>query len=39
MRASDILVDRKLPFEVCNSTDSGAMTISEYLALKNWQIG
>jgi hypothetical protein len=39
MRATDILVENKLPFEVCDSTDTEAMTISEYLSLKNWTIG
>lgn len=39
MKATDILVENKLPFEVCDSADTGAMTISEYLSLKNWTIG
>lgn len=26
------------PFEVCESTDDGAMTIDAYMALKNWKI-
>lgn len=38
MRAEDDLIDEKLPFEICESTDEGAMLISDYVALKNWSI-
>lgn len=38
MRAKDDLVDEKLPFEVCESTDENAMLIIEYAAEKNWSI-
>lgn len=38
MRAEDDLIDKKLPFEVCGSTDEGAMTIASYMALKRWSI-
>lgn len=38
MRAEDDLIDEKLPFELCASTDEGAMTIASYMASKNWSI-
>lgn len=38
MRAEDDLIDEKLPFEVCESTDDGAMTITDYVFEKNWQL-
>lgn len=39
MRANDDLIDEKFPFEVCESTDEGALSIEEYLSSKNWQLG
>ena len=39
MRAEDDLIDSKMPFEVCESTDEGALAIlTDYVALKNWSI-
>lgn len=36
MRAEDDLVDEKLPFVVCESTDEGATLIADYIKFKNW---
>lgn len=38
MKAADPLIDKKSPFEVCESTEVGAMTIEQYVGLKSWTI-
>ena len=38
MRAEDDLIDEKLPFELCESTDEGAMHIVDYAATKHWTV-
>ena len=38
MRAKDDLIDEKLPFVVCESTDEGATLIVDYAKFKNWNI-
>ena len=38
MRAEDEYIDNKKPCVVCESTDTGAMTLKEYGISKNWNI-
>lgn len=38
MRAEDDLIDEKMPFVVCESTDEGAMLIGDYVLTKNWKL-
>lgn len=35
---ADPYIASKMPCEVCESTDEGAMLIEDYIGLKNWQI-
>ena len=38
MRAEDEFVDLKKPFEICDSTDEGAMSIPDYTLTKMWRL-
>ena len=38
MRAEDDLIDEKLPFVVCESTDAEAILITDYVSAKNWSL-
>ena len=38
MREDDPLIDQKIPFEVCDSTDNGAVLIKNYTKSKKWTL-
>ena len=38
MRAEDDLIDGKMPFVRCESTDEGAVLITDYIKAKNWAL-